>query len=457
MFIIHYVGSVFPDGPCNPAFRVYDIIMKVSDMKKIKLIFGIMILLAAIPFSAAAADETDTSYTYITVTGIEYYPEVFMPGDTGTLKVTVKNTGEESVSINRAELYSQEIKNLNDAAYDTVGPIGPGNSLDFTFNVKAPTKEGIYYPRFYLDFSGSSSLSYNVPVKVDGTCLSISLIDSPESWQPEISKFVKIRVGNPGESTASGVIVYASGDCIESAQTSYFVGALESNEYVDLTFEITPSSETTLELTAEWKNGMNSHNSEISVPVVFGEDTTGAEMIINNVDVSGGTVTGDLANAGLEEAYSVVVTVGSPAEPSEPYRQYVLGSLEPDDFSSFEVSYSLQGGSSSFPLLITWKDENGNLYSSEYMVSASSQGQAAAGDGSVASGEMPSGMSDGRRSGGMGMMGGMGSGFANMPVFEVIIILAAGLGLLIGWKKGYLAKARKAVHEKLNKQDRKQE
>lgn len=423
-------------------------------MNKLKIFLGVLILLAAVPFAAAADDETDTSYTYVTVTGIEYDPEVFMPGDTGTIKVTVKNTGDTSVGINRAELYSQEIKNLNDEAYDTVGALGAGNSMDFTFNVKAPLKDGIYYPRFYLDFSGSSSLSYNIPLKVDGTGLSISVIDSPDSWQSDVSEFVKIRIGNPGESTADGVIVYASGDGIESAQTSFFVGALEPNEYVDLTFEITPSKETTLDLSAEWRNGMNSHISETSVPVTFGEDTTGAEMIINNVDVSGGTVTGDVSNAGLEEAYSVIVTVGSPAEPAEPYKQYVLGSLESDDFSSFEVTYSLQGGGSSFPLVITWKDENGNSYSTEYTVSASSGQMAVAGESSP-SGNMPSGMSGGQRGGGMGMMGGMGSGFANIPVFEIIVILIAGLGLVIGWKKGYLAKVTGAVREKLNKKERK--
>ncbi|MBN1432040.1 MAG: hypothetical protein JW931_04640 [Methanomicrobiaceae archaeon] len=422
-------------------------------MKNLKIFLGIMLLLAAVPFIAAADDDKDTSYTYVTVTGIEYDPEVFMPGDTGTLKVTVKNTGDTSVSVNRAELYSKDITNLNDEAYDTVGAIGAGNSMEFTFTVKAPVKEGIYYPRFYLDFSGSSSLSYNIPLKVDDTDLAISVIDSPDSWQNDVSKFVKIRVGNPGESAADGVIVYASGEGIESSQTSLFVGALESNEYVDLTFEITPSKETSLVFNAEWNNGMNSHTSEVSVPVVFGEDTTGAEMIINNVGVSGGTITGDVSNAGLEDAYSVIVTVGSPAEAAEPYKQYVLGSLEPDDFSSFEVTYSLQGGSSSFPLIISWKDENGNSYSSEYIVSSSS-GQMADGD-SVSAGDMPSGISGGQRGGGMGMMGGMGSGFANIPIVEIIIVLIAGLGLVIGWKKSYLAKGIQVVKEKLGKEDQK--
>ena len=425
-------------------------------MKKLTIFLILLILLAAIPFTAAA-DDDDTSYSDVTVTAVEYDPEVFMPGDTGTITITVKNTGDESVTIGRAEIYSQDVTNLNEEAYDTVGALGAGNSMDFTFNVKAPLKEGIYYPRFYLDFVGSSSLSYNVPLKVDDTGLSISVIDSPDFWQEDVSKSIQIRVGNPSDVMADGVIVYASGDGIKSSQTSYFVGALEPNEYADITFEITPSKETTLDLSADWNNGMNSHTSTISIPVELGEDTTGADMIINNVEISGGTVTGDVSNAGLEDAYSVIVTVGSPAEAVEPYKQYVLGSLEPDDFSSFEVTYSLQGSGSSFPLIITWKDENGNTYSSEYTVSSSSSALSAEGEDPSSSGGSsggPDGMNGGR-GGGMGMMGMTGAGFSNMPIVEIIIGLIVVIGLVVAWKKGYLAKAAKAVREKLNKKDRK--
>lgn len=426
-------------------------------MKKSYLFLVIMVVLTLFTGIAAADDDSDTSYTYVTVTGVEYDPEVFMPYDTGTITVTVKNTGDESVAVSRAELYSSDIKILNEDSYDTVGAIGAGNSMSFTFTVTADSKSGIYYPRFYLDFKGSNSLSYNIPLKVDDTGLSISVIDAPDSWQEDVSEDITIRVGNPGESTADGVIVYASGDGIETSETSFFVGALEPNEYMDITFEVTPSKETTLELSADWKNGMNSHTSQAEVSVKFGDDKTGADMIINNVEVSGGTVTGDVSNAGLEDAYSVIVTVGSPAEPSEPYKQYVLGSLEPDDFSSFEVTYTMAGSGSAFPLIITWKDENGNSFSSEYTVSSSGQSLTGA---SSSGGDVPSGISGspggpGGSRGGFGMMGGMGSGFANIPIFEIIIGIIAIIGLAVAWKKGILAKGARVVREKLNKGDRK--
>jgi len=69
-------------------------------------------------------------------------------------------------------------------------------------------------------------------------------------------------------------------------------------------------------------------------------------------------VTGDVTNAGLEDAKSVLVTSGSPAVPVDPFRVYVVGSLEPDDFSGFEVTFTAEDADF-VPLLIYYKDDDG--------------------------------------------------------------------------------------------------
>ena len=75
------------------------------------------------------------------------------------------------------------------------------------------------------------------------------------------------------------------------------------------------------------------------------------------------TLTGDVNNAGLTDAKSMVVTVGAPAKAVEPYAQYAIGSLAADDFSSFEITFT-SNDLSSVPLVITWKDNDGNSFSS---------------------------------------------------------------------------------------------
>jgi hypothetical protein len=365
----------------------------------------------------------------------------------------VKNTGTESVSINRAELYSSDISVINDDAYDTVTPIGAGNEMKFSFTVDADAPDGIYYPRFYLDYKGSSSFSYNIPVKIESTGLSISVIDSPDSWQEGNEDKITLLIGNPRENTVNGVEISPSGEGVTSAQTSYFIGNLDPDESREIKFDITPADAEYIEFDASWRNGINKHISSVYIPVLYGDDKTGADPILNNVKstTSGSysTVSGDITNAGLEDAMSIVVTVGSPAVPVDPYKMYVIGSLEPDDFSSFDLTYTLQSGKNTgeMPVIITYKDLNGNDYEKEYSVSSGS-GSAVSSDSS--SPDSFEGGSNAPRGGG-GMMGGMGGGFSKIPILEIVVIIIAGLGLVVVWKKGYIKKGSEAVKAKLGK------
>jgi hypothetical protein len=75
-------------------------------------------------------------------------------------------------------------------------------------------------------------------------------------------------------------------------------------------------------------------------------------------------LTGEVSNAGLEAANAVTVTVGGNATPVDPYRSYVVGSLEPDDFASFELSFTAEAPGE-IPLLIEFKDSDGRITTTE--------------------------------------------------------------------------------------------
>ena len=424
-------------------------------MNKIRIFSGILIFLMAVSLCGvvSADDSVSSAYTQVAVTDVDISPEVFVKGDTGIITVTVKNTGTESVSINRAELYSGDIKVVNDDAYDTVTPIGAGNEMKFSFTVDADAPDGIYYPRFYLDYTGSNSFSYNIPVKIESTGLSLSVIDSPDSWQEGNEDEIKLIVGNPRENTADGVEVYASGDGITSTQTSFFIGNLDSDESKEITFDITPEVAESIEFDVSWRNGINKHTSSVSVPITYGDDKTGADPVLNNVKTTSSgsysTISGDITNAGLEDAKSITVTVGSPAVPVDPYKTYVIGSLEPDDFSSFEVTYEIRSANSGeIPVVISYKDEKGNDFEKEYSVSANSA--SAVSSDAPSSGSFTAGP---KRQGG-GMMGGMGGGFSQIPVFEIIVVIIAGCILIFAWRKGYVKKGSEALKEKISKRNK---
>ncbi|NTV00276.1 MAG: hypothetical protein HGA55_04030 [Methanoregulaceae archaeon] len=118
-------------------------------------------------------------------------------------------------------------------------------------------------------------------------------------------------------------------------------------------------------------------------------------------------MTGDVYNAGLEVANSVLLTTRSPTTPVDPYRNYVVGSLQPDDFSSFELTFTISNVSE-IPVAIEYRDIDGNPFEKVSMVSIP-----------------PKNTKDEE-----------GSGIA-LPVIVIIVVSAAVIGGAIwySWKK----------------------
>ncbi len=415
-------------------------------IKNIILATVFVIMLAAFAGTVSADDTTsDEKVAYLTITGISSNPAVFMNGDTGTISVKVKNTGTTSVNYQRADLYSKDIDVLNSNAYETAGFIGAGNEVEFVFYVKAKAAEGIFYPRFYLDMKGSGSLSFNIPVKVENSGLVVSALNAPDYYQEGISKKINVLVGNPRENAVSGVYVTVTGD-VTTTQTSQFIGALAADASATSEFEVTPTSEGTMTFEVSYKNGMNTHTSELTIPIVYGDSKLAANPIINNVKITDSgsykTLSGDVTNAGIEDAKSLVITVVSPAIPVEPYKTSVIGSLDSDDFSSFDLTF--RSDSDEIPLLITYKDKSGNTYTKTETLNSGSNDGYIAEDEDMGYGEgMP-------YAGGRANVRTGNGGSGGFPLTGILILIIIVAAVAVAWKKGYLTQASEELKKQMN-------
>ncbi|HUU76389.1 MAG TPA: hypothetical protein VMW63_09940 [Methanoregulaceae archaeon] len=406
----------------------------------------LLIAMSCTMTAALAAGSSETTAANVAVTKIEIVPEVFMQDDTGTVKISITNSGSDSVSISRAEILSPDLKVINYQTYDSVGSLGPGNSMEFTFHIQADVPDGIYFPMFYLDFTDAGSLRYPLPIKVDDTPIIVTVMDAPDSFSPDTDDEIMLSVSNPRESVINSVTVTPSGDGIRTTQSGIFVGTLGPDQEKMVTFEVTADQPTTLFFDISYRNGANQHHSTLTLPVTIGDRKVAAELVVNNVEVmqgiSGVTISGDVTNAGLEDAKSVMVTVGEPARPVDPNPVYVIGALEPDDFSSFEVTCTVQG-TSTIPLLIEYRDEDGKIFEETFQISARATGQAS---------QMPAGQSvpsSGNRP--RGMFGSFGSGLGNIPVIEIALAIIIAVGALIAWRKGMFGKLRDHLKDRSGK------
>lgn len=322
-----------------------------------------IICVAVVPPSTALDTAVDHEAAQISVQNVTIDPQVLMQDDTGNVIIQIRNTGNQSVAIRRAELSSDSLTILNDQTYDSVGTLGPGNSMTFTFTVKANCKDGTYYLKFYLDFMGSGSLRFYIPVIVESSELEVSVIDSPDMYTRDRKDAIHLTIGNPRDDEIDGVILTPRGTGIRPTQSSVFIGRLDPNGQKNVTLDITPQYETNLTVDASYKNGNNKHLVSLNVPVDTGLRKIRAEPVVSNLEVirSSGyyTLKGDITNNGLEFAHSIVLSVGEPASSIDPNPTYVVGNLEPDDSSSFKISLTCPG-SDSFPLTIRYKDIEGN-------------------------------------------------------------------------------------------------
>lgn len=355
--------------------------------------FLIILLLCLLPGAAMgyATPESIVAAGHVYVSQVVYDPASFFSGDKGTVTVYVTNgNGNQSIVVNHATIGDKNIR-LTSNPYDTSANIGPLQSQAFVFSVATDAFEGTYYPTFSLSLRDADSLYYPALVRVDNTPLELTIADKPDAFTQGKKRTVSLQVSNPRKNNVTNVVLETSGDGITASPSRLFIGDLGSGSTIPVNVSVTPDRETTLELTLSYDNGDNPHRKTLEIPIVFGTDKKQADPVMSNVQVSsdGGVyhVTGDVNNAGLETANTVMVTSLAPAVPQDPYKAYVVGALKPDDFGSFEVTFTTEAKkTASVPIELSYKDTDGNVYRTVQDVNLSSPGTATAGAGSSDSG-----------------------------------------------------------------------
>lgn len=335
-----------------------------------------LIIVSAMAFTALAAP-TDTSgsatttflspaYTQVTVSDVTLDPGTFATGDEGTITVVVQNTGTQSVTIRRATLYDKDITLVSTTTYDSVGSIGAGNKMPFTFTVKADVPEGIYYPVFSLEFQDTGYLRYPVKLEVKNSPVVLSITDKPDTFVAGKKSIVTLSLSNLRTNAIKNVIVSPNASDIEIIPQNIVINSLDPGQTVKLPFSITPKSPNDIDFEAVYLNGPNIHQVGLILPIQFNNDKTQADPVISNIvsapDGNHIRITGDVTNSGLQDAKSVTVASGSPAIPVDPFKVYAVGLLKPDDFSSFELTVSSESPDE-VPVIVSYKDQDGNMYS----------------------------------------------------------------------------------------------
>ncbi|MDD1688638.1 MAG: hypothetical protein LUO90_03625 [Methanoregula sp.] len=343
-------------------------------MKKISGLFSIiLLLLVAATASAAALTATSDSTSntaqdaasLVYVSSVKIDPEVFYPYEQGTITVTLTNAGTSSVGLSNPDILSGKVHIMNKDSWNTMSFIGPGSTITYSFLVKADPPDGTYFPLFTVGAQNAGSIHYPLTIKVDSADIQAGISQKPDTFARSTKDSVNVSIINPRGAAIKNIIITPSGEGIEVSPSQKYISSLNGQSSVEIPFSVTPDRDSILAFHISYQNGDNDHSTEVILPIVLGENKKAALPVVNNVELASSgtsyTLTGDVNNAGLTDAKSMVVSVGSPAKAVEPYAQYAIGSLAADDFSSFEITFTTTD-LSSVPLVITWKDKDGNSF-----------------------------------------------------------------------------------------------
>jgi hypothetical protein len=200
-------------------------------------------------------------------------PDVLMAGDVATVILTLKNSASQysieldgkdysmNAQIQSAELLGNELVEVTSEPYYNVGIIGPGDSVELSYTIKAKddTQDGTYFLDF--DLKGSArlySLSLKIPIIVDSSEIEAVLSEAPQSNSNKII----LSVANKRPNVIKAVtVVPVANATFEPAE--YFIGTMEPDELFTVKFDF--KSNNLLDsawFNLDFKNGNNWHESK---------------------------------------------------------------------------------------------------------------------------------------------------------------------------------------------------
>ncbi|MDD1669202.1 MAG: S-layer protein [Methanomicrobiales archaeon] len=355
-----------------------------------------LFLLSALPAVAAASTKDPT----VAITDYQVTPSILLPGDEGIITITLANTAKAASStesmvqtgiwgtstttttrdmtvlVESVYLYGQGLE-VVEGNYQRVGALGPGQSLKLTFLIKAPSREGMYFPEVWIRIPEGTSVQYPVPVNVNSAIgiqkqeiliLSSSL---PDTVQPGDEIPASLTLRNDGRLLADDVtlkIGNVSGQVAPKGTDLYHLGAIGPGVRKTIAVTLLSDRETEpglvqVPVTLMYK-GMDgsSHTQATTLNVMMKGQ---GELGFVSVDTSPRRVSENqpfdltirIENTGTGEAKQVAASVDLPMTGTE---QSFIGKIKPGNDAP--AVFMLDGGKSgtySYNASITYTDDLG--------------------------------------------------------------------------------------------------
>ena len=305
-------------------------------------------------------------------------PPVLQPGDVGTITAIIRPTAGTDVGVNieSVQLDSNDVEVIT-GNYKRIGVIGPGQSIPVTFLVRAPAKDGIYFPEIWIDVTGGRSVRQPIPVNVN-TQIAIlrnpvltTLKTVPEGVIPGDDLNAQVILRNDGLSRADQITVTvnsSSPSITQKTASTYHFGSLLKGEAatIDMVFSTdkkAPIGLNQVYLTITYANtdGTPTTQTEVLGIHVIGKAKIGiASVSTDPVRIKKGDAVSliiRLENTGTDNANSVKASIDLPMTGG---KDAYVGKIEPNNDAP--AVFALQAknpGTSTYNLTVQYEDDYG--------------------------------------------------------------------------------------------------
>jgi hypothetical protein len=348
---------------------------------------------------AAATDPT------VIITEYSVAPAVLMPGDMGTVTLTISNTAKAAsekentgivsggtfantkstdinVFIENVHLEENGIEVLTEDI-KRIGEIGPGQSIPVTFVIRAPERSGIYLPEVWIDVKDGRSTRYPVKVNVNTDIStqkkpSLSITQElPDRVAPGETCTATITVKNTGLARASDISMGVNSSTKSLVLTTtgrYYIEHLDPGEDSSMTLRLATDRNTPLgidpvNLLITYRNpdGTPERQTEIiGIPVKGRADIAVSSVTTDPVRPVPGspfTLILRIENTGTDRATSVRATLDSQFAGT---RDSFIGSIDKDsDAPAIFYLQVTKDGTVPANLTISYNDDFGSHTISE--------------------------------------------------------------------------------------------
>jgi uncharacterized membrane protein len=332
-------------------------------------------------------------------------PSVLQPGDVGTITAVIRNTASSAtlsektgiqsggeytstkstdigVNIESIQLDSTDVEVIS-GNYKRIGALGPGQSIPITFLIRAPPKDGIYFPEIWIDVTGGQSVRQPIPVNVN-TQIAImkkpaltALKSVPAAVNPGDELSAQVVLQNDGLSRADQITVTvnsSSPSITQKTTSTYHIGSLLRGENTTLamvfsTDKKAPIGLNRVYLTIAYANpdGTLTTQTEVMAIHVMGRARIGiASVSVDPVRIKKGDAVSliiRLENTGTDNANSVKASIDLPMSGG---KDAYVGKIEPNNDAP--AVFALQAGNPGtwpYNLTVRYEDDYGVQTQSE--------------------------------------------------------------------------------------------